>query len=263
MVSHLLLSAGRGNVEQCIALAQEANLGLEVMAFAFPDVLDGDYIDKLHHYRHLIQPVRGALTLHGPFLDMASGSPDPRIGAVCASRYSHAIRIAAELGAEQIVFHANFIGSLHNNFYRTGWHKRNVEFWRPMADYAQMHGVKIALENMWEFDPTIIGDLLSEINHPFLRACLDVGHAHLFSDPSFGWNDWVEVMSPWLIEFHMNNNNGIIDEHHAFDWQDGVLDYHALLPALFQRFPDARYVLEMDHVEDMAASLHYFSTQPA
>lgn len=263
MVDNLLLSASRGNIEECIALAHQAHLGIEVMAFAFPDVLDGDYIDELHHYKALLRSVTGPLTLHGPFLDMVSGSPDPRINAVCSSRYSHAIRIAAELGAEQIVFHANFIGSLHNNFYRTGWHERNVAFWRPMAEYAEMHGVRIALENMWEFDPTIIGNLFTEINHPALRACVDVGHAHIFSDPSFKWDYWVEVMAPWVIEFHMNNNNGIIDEHHAFDWQEGVLNYHDLLPPLRSAFPDAKFVLEMDRVADMADSLHYFSKELA
>lgn len=256
------LSAARGNVQACLDLAERYGLGIEVMAFAFPDVLDGDYVDEMHHYKKLLRDQRGALTMHGPFLDMVSGSPDPRINAVCSSRYSHAIRIAAELGAEQVVFHANFIGSLHNTFYRDGWHKRNIEFWGPMADYARMHGVLIAMENMWEFDPTIIGDLLSAVNHPNLRACLDVGHAHIFSDPTFSWQHWVDVMAPWIIEFHMNNNNGIIDEHHAFDWEHGVLDYEVLLPPLLAQFPDARFVLEMDRVEDMASSLRYFNLEP-
>lgn len=263
MFNNVELSASRGNINSCIEVAAQNGLGLEIMAFAFPDVLDGDYVDELKHYKDLLRNVQGPLTLHGPFLDMVSGSPDPRINAVCSSRYSHAIRIAAELGASQIVFHANFIGSLHNNFYREGWHKRNVEFWGPMAEYAHMHGVLIAMENMWEFDPNIIADLLTEVDHPSLRACLDVGHAHLFTDQSFVWEDWVTTMSPWLIEFHMNNNNGIIDEHHAFDWELGVLNYHDLLPRLRAQFPDAKFVLEMDRVEDMTDSLHYFTHQMA
>lgn len=262
MGGNVELSAARGNVQQCLQLAKQYGLGLEIMAFAFPDVLDGDYVDEMHHYRHLLRDLKAPLTLHGPFLDMVSGSPDPRINAVCSSRYSHAIRIAAELGAEQIVFHANFIGSLHNTFYRDGWHQRNVEFWGPMAEYAQMHNVRIAMENMWEFDPTIIGDLLSAVNHPSLRACVDVGHAHLFTDAAFSWQDWVDVMAPWIIEFHLNNNDGILDEHHALDWDQGVLNYGQLLPSLLTQFPDAKFVLEMDQVADMVTSLRYFNLQP-
>lgn len=258
MADNLLLSASRSNVRECIELAQERNLGIEVMAFAFPDILDGDWRLTLAEYKTMLKDITGSITMHGPFFDMVSGSPDPRINAVCTSRYSHAIRIAAELGAKQVVFHANFIGSLHNTFYRRGWHARNVDFWGPIAEYAEQHNVMMLLENMWEFDPTIIADLLGEINHPNLQACLDVGHAHLFSDNQFTFEYWVRTMEPWLVEFHMNNNNGILDEHHGFDWERGVLDYRQILPLLRSVTPHAEMVLEMDVVQDMRDSLHYF-----
>ena len=34
----------------------------------------------------------------------------------------------------------------------------NVAFWEQIADYAQQLNVTVAVENMWEFDPDIIGD---------------------------------------------------------------------------------------------------------
>ena len=261
MVDRLSLSAGRQNAAEVTRIAAEYGLGVEVMAFAFPDVLDGDWRGLLNEYKDLIAPISGPITMHGPFLDMVSGSPDPRINAVCVARYSAAIRIAAELRATQVIFHANFIGTLHNTFYRDGWHKRNVDFWGPVAEYAQEHGVLIALENMWEFDPSIIGDLLRDINHPHLRACLDIGHAHLFSEPQFSLEDWYRTMQPWIIEYHMNNNDGILDEHHAFDWDQGVLNYHQILPRLRSLRPDAVMVLEMDLVGDMIDSLYYFGIE--
>ncbi len=257
MVDHVLLSASLTNAEECAELAAEYGLGIEVMAFAYPHILDGDWRDTLDEYKQLLRKVPGAITLHGPFMDMVSGSPDPRINAVCTARYSHAIRIASELGAKQVVFHANFIGTLHNFFYREGWHKRNVEFWQPIAEYAEQHGVVVLLENMWEFDPTIIVDLLAEVDHPALKACLDVGHAHLFSDRKYPFEYWLHTLEPWLVEIHMNNNNGILDEHHGFDWEEGVLDYNAIIPRLRALNPDADMVLEMDSVDDMRRSLRF------
>ncbi|MGB7339403.1 MAG: sugar phosphate isomerase/epimerase family protein [Phototrophicaceae bacterium] len=258
MVDNVILSAGIHNAQATIDLAIEKGVGVEVMAFAFPDTLDSDWRVTLAEYKERLKPVTGDITLHGPFLDMVSGSPDQRINAVCVSRYSHAIRIAADLGAKQVVFHANFIGSLHNTFYREGWHARNVEFWKPVADYADQHGITILLENMWEFDPTIIADLLRDVDHPRLRTCLDVGHAHIFSSPQYPFEYWLQTMQPWLTEIHMNNNNGIIDEHHGFNWEKGVLDYHQLLPMIRRVNPDVDLVLEMDHVDDMRDSLSYF-----
>ncbi len=258
MVDNVLLSASFTNAAEAVELAVEKGLGIEVMAFSIPQVLDGDWRITLAEYKELLKPVTGDITIHGPFMDMVSGSPDQRINAVCVARYSHAIRIAAELEAKQVVFHANFIGSLHNTFYREGWHSRNVDFWGPVADYAEQHNVTILLENMWEFDPTIIADLLAELDHPRMKTCLDVGHAHLFTSQQYNFEYWLRTMEPWLVELHMNNNNGILDEHHGFDWKSGVLDYHKLIPLIRSVKPDADLILEMDKVEDMRDSLHYF-----
>ena len=111
---------------------------------------------------------------------------------------------------------------------------------------------------MWEFDPTIISDLLNELDHPYLKACIDVGHANLFSDPDISIDDWLEKMGPWIIEFHLNNNNGVVDEHHGFDWEQGVLDYAEILPKLRALPSEPVMVLEMDRLVDMKSSLRYF-----
>lgn len=258
VVDRVSLSAGRGNIEACVQLAVERGLGIEVMAFAFPDVLDSNWREVLRIYKQLLEPVPGRLTMHAAFMDMVSGSPDERINEVCRQRYLHGLHVATELGADLMVVHANFIGSIHNTVYRKGWHKRNVEFWLPMVESAYDAGVTIALENMWEFDPTIITDLLAAVDHPSLRMCLDVGHAHLFSDKQYDLKHWFDTVQPWLVHMHVNNNNGIIDEHHGFNYVDGVLNYHDVLPFVRQLPHQPSVVLEMDRVKDMHDSLVYF-----
>jgi len=47
MTDTVLLSAGRQNIQECVQLAHERGLGIEVMAFAFPDVLDGPWRETL------------------------------------------------------------------------------------------------------------------------------------------------------------------------------------------------------------------------
>lgn len=257
MTDRVFLTADRNNVEEVIDLASDYGLGVEVMAFAYPDVMDGNWEHELSIYRTILRRVRGGLTLHGPFMDMVSGSPDARINEVCATRYRHAMHITADLGSELVVFHANFIGSLHNVQYREGWHIRNVDFWGQMAEYAERQGVTIALENMWEFDPSIIGDILREVNHPHLKACLDTGHAHVFGDEQFSLQNWIDELTPWLVHTHMNNNNGIIDEHHGFDWAEGVLDYHDILKRIRALDAPPNIVLEMWSAIDMERSLPY------
>lgn len=259
----VLLSTTQNNLPDALALAQEYGLGLELLAFSAPNVLDGDWQAEVAHTRRLLRDLPGPLTLHGPFIDMVSGSPDARVNALSMERYTLALDIAADLAAERVVFHANFIGSLRDQTYRRGWHTRNVAFWSIMAERATERGLVITLENMWEFDPAILASLLRAVDHPALQACLDVGHAHLFGDDEYTLADWINTLQPWLTHTHMNNNNGKIDEHHGFDWADGVLDYHRILPLFRALNPPPYIVLEMWHVADMRASLPYLQLHQA
>ncbi|NDJ59941.1 MAG: sugar phosphate isomerase/epimerase [Chloroflexi bacterium] len=258
MADRVLLSAGLNNIEACIDLACQHDLGIEVMGFAYPHVLDGDWQATLSTYKRVLASVRGPLAMHGPFMDMAPGSPDRRINQVCVERYQHALQIAHDLGAEVIVFHANFIASIQNEAYRRSWHRTNVTFWSRMADYAERLGVTLAVENMWEFDPHIIGDVLAEVDHPYLRACVDVGHAHLFS--KFPFEQWLDVMGRWLVHVHVNNNAGKLDVHGGLPY--GVIDYYEVLDRIRALTCDPTFTLEMDKVEDMADSLPYFELAP-
>lgn len=254
----VLLSAGVKNIEACAALAHEHGLGIEVMAFAFPEVLDGDWKYIANEYQTLLANVPGPITLHGPFMDMAPGSPDAQINAICVERYKHAIVIAAEFNAEKIVFHANYIAAIHNLSYRQGWHQRNVHFWGEMAEFAQKQGVTVTIENMWEFDPKIITDILEAVNHPYLRGCLDVGHAHLFGG-DYPFDTWLAHFEPYLIHMHVNNTHGKLDTHNALN--DGVIDYQAILRQMRELAFQPTVVLEMYEVEDMHASLPYFQLE--
>ena len=229
-------------------------MGIEVMAFAYPDLLDGDWRPVVERYKTLLQPVPGLITMHGPFMDMASGSPDQQINEVCKGRFRHALRIAHDLGAEIVVLHANFIALIHTAEYRNGWQARNVSFWEQIADYAAQLNVTVAIENMWEFDPDIIGDVLKKINHPNLRACLDIGHAHLYSKVPFG--EWLDSLRDYLVHVHVNNNDGVLDIHGGLS--RGVLDYQTLLGAVRSLPTPPSLTLEMDSVEDMEASLSFF-----
>ncbi|MBL8145136.1 MAG: sugar phosphate isomerase/epimerase [Anaerolineae bacterium] len=253
MSDRVLLSASPANIRDCVALAGPRGLGIELMTFAFPDVLDGDWRSVVREYQTLLAPI-SLRTMHGPFFDMAPGSMDRRVNELVMSRYRQALDIAAELWVTTVVYHANFITSLRTEAYRTSWTKRNIEFFSELAPHAAERGVTIAIENMWEYEPAIIGDVIRGVNHPSVRACLDVGHAHLFGEAPYA--EWLRVLGPLLAHIHMNNNDGKVDVHCALD--DGVLDYEAIIPGLRDLPMLPTMTLEMDRVEDMAASLKYF-----
>jgi len=263
VLDNVLVSAGRHNLTEVLALATQNSLGVELMSFAYPDILDNDFKGTIARLKTLIQDVSGPITLHGPFFDMSPGSVDERINTLVRHRFTQGLEAAAALGAKRMVVHANFLSSIRNDFYRIGWHGRNVRFWADFAEIARTFNVTICLENMWEFEPSILSQLLAEVNHSYFKCCLDVGHAYLFSDEKVTLNDWVTTLQPWLIHAHLNNNNGRIDEHHGFNYPKGALNYKKILPVLRGLANPPMMVLEMDKAEDMRDSLPYFERSPS
>jgi sugar phosphate isomerase/epimerase len=253
VVDRVLLGASRRTFNDALDLAREVGVGLELQAFAYPDVLDGDWKELVEEYQMALEGLPGELAMHGPFLDMASGSPDPLIRDVVRQRLEHSLEIGAMLSARTIVFHPNFIASIHNERYRIQWTDRQIEFWAPLAERAQGLGLVIALENMWEFDPYIIEEVLRQIDSPALMACVDIGHTQLFS--AIDLDTWLEVMAPYLIHLHLNNNLGKVDEHLSFD--AGIINYEDVLPKLRALPLHPAFSLEMEEVADIRRSLPY------
>ena len=253
MVERLLLCAKQHNFDECVALAQEYGTGIEVQTFAFPPMLTEDWHETLHAYQKQLRSVPGEIALHGPFMDLAGGSLDPLINDAVRERVQQMLFIADELEARTLVFHANFISMIRTPEYRNGWTQRQVEFWGPLAEQAWAKGHVLALENMWEYDPDIIGDVLRLFNGPGLRACLDVGHTYLFSDVPF--DQWAARLDGFVAHVHVNNNNGEMDYHNGLD--TGVLDYRSLIPRLCAFDPKPSISLEIEQVADIKRSLDF------
>ncbi len=225
-------------------MAQAHGLGLELQEFADPVILEGDWRGHAAHYRKALAGFDGELALHGAFFDLFCGSPDRQVAAIARERFRQNLTIAAELGARVVNFHINFLPLIDDPNYMPGWLKRQIAFWPPLAHEAGTLGVTIVLENMWEPHPDIQRQVLDRVHSPHLRACLDVGHALIYS--KLPLETWIDTLAPYLVYTHLHNTNGVQDIHMQFD--NGVLDMPSVLerlrglprpPALCLELPDA------------------------
>ncbi len=251
-MDNVLLACDHHNLDECLELANEYGLGLEIQTFAYPDALD-HHPEWVNDYKHRLCDFTGLRSMHGAFMDMTSASLDPKIVAVTRERYLRNLDIAATLGARLVVFHANYLTAMRNLPFRRAWTDRQVAFWGKMVEEAGALGIRLAMENMWEYDPGIIADVLRQVNSPWLIACLDVGHAHLFSEVPF--KNWLAELDGYVQYTHLNNNGGRVDEHRGFD--DGVLDYKAILPMLRALPQPPCFSLEIESAAAMRRSLPF------
>ncbi|HLF25932.1 MAG TPA: sugar phosphate isomerase/epimerase family protein [Anaerolineae bacterium] len=236
-----------------LALARSRRIGLELQEFSNPLLLDDDWRGLLRTYQSHLDGFESPLTMHGAFIDLISGSPDRRVAAIARDRYRQNLDIAHTLGAQVIDFHANYLPLVDHPSYLPDWENRQVDFWTPLAEEAAQANVTLVLENMWEPDPRIICRVLTRIGSPYLKACLDVGHASLYS--RLPVSAWIDELGAEIIYTHLHNNHGTTDEHLAFG--DGVLDFPELLATLRGLSQPPMFILELPNLSSIEASLPY------
>jgi len=260
-VERILLGTFQRDIRRHCDLARAHGAGLELQVYGYDtDLLDGDWRAVVAQHQALLRDIEGDIAIHGAFLDLSPASTDKRVVALTRERYMLNLDIAAELGARNVVFHTDFIPVVRKPSYRPEWTKRQVAFWEPMIEEAAARGVVIALENMWEPNPDVIGDVLDQVDSPQLSACLDVGHVYLFSD-YLPLGAWIERLEHRLVHCHMNNHRGFCDEHLALDLPGGVIDYKRdVLPLLHGLPKQPCLVLEMDEIEYLEHSLRYLES---
>jgi len=254
MIDRALISVEHfGDLAEHLAVARQYGLGLELQEFSDPNVLDGDWRGLLDRYRRALKDFPGLLSMHGAYIDLVSGSPDLRLVALTRERYLHNLEIGRELGVKYIDFHANYLPLVDHPSYLPGWVERQVAFWSPLAEQAAQSGIVLLLENMWEPDPAIIVRILERVQSPYLRACLDVGHAVLYSHLPI--SAWIRELGGDLVYTHLHNNHGTTDEHLAFG--DGVIDFPELLTLMRALQQPPLFSLELPNLTLIKDSLPY------
>lgn len=143
---------------------------------------------------------------HAPFPSMAVGMVD---------YIKRAIECTAEVGGKICVVHpANECSP-----------EENGELFRQLLPFAKSYGVKLATENMWNWDaetdmpaPAACSTADSFLQHLEVMhdedfvACLDIGHAEMIG-AGFGAPEMIRKLGHHLQAVHMHDNDRKHDNH--------------------------------------------------
>lgn len=143
-----------------------------------------------------------------------------------------AIEFTAEAGGEIVVIHPANRSSA----------EENAEMYLELLPFAKSCGVKIATENMWNWDselnqaaPAACSDPesflahLEAVNDPDFVACLDIGHAAmqgLNTTPA----EMIHKLGNHLQALHIHDND-CHGDHHQLPFTMGI-DFEAVVQAL-------------------------------
>jgi sugar phosphate isomerase/epimerase len=133
LTDRILFCSSRKNFDDCLKLAVECGAGMEIQAFAYPETLEDDWQGLVAQYQRALRILPGERAMHGPFIDMSSGTPDPLVRQVVRKRVMQSLDIADRLSVKTVVFHANFIAAIRNEAYRREWVGYMFDFWSPCS----------------------------------------------------------------------------------------------------------------------------------
>lgn len=161
-----------------------------------------------------------------------SHAPFPTANAQIRSYLKRAIECTAEAGGSICIIHPG--NSLPV--------EENAEMYRELLPFAKAHGVKLAAENMFNWDkehdralfaacstPDSFTAHLDAVDDPFLVACLDVGHAEMMGEATNA-AQMIEALGSRLQALHLHDNDRRHDRHQLPFSMD--IDFAAIVQAL-------------------------------
>lgn len=151
-----------------------------------------------------------AITLHGPFLDLSPGSPDPCVREVTRRRLEQTVAAAEAFLPKTVVCHAGY-DPFRYDFVKADWLDQAAETWNRVANRLHRAGARLMLENVYESGPEQLHDLLVRLDSDNFGCCLDIGHLNVFGKRPL--SDWVETLAPFIGQLHLHDNDGTFDQH--------------------------------------------------
>ncbi|HOP40094.1 MAG TPA: sugar phosphate isomerase/epimerase family protein [Geobacteraceae bacterium] len=203
------------------------------------DTLDTLDPSRLREISDILAENGISTTIHAPFMDLNPGALDRLVLEATRLRFRQVMEAAAVLCPSVVVFHPGydrwrFGGS------RDRWLQNSIETFQPVVEQAASVGCVIAVENIFEEEPSTLRALLEAVQSPLFRHCFDVGHWNLFSKLSM--EEWFEELGCFIAEAHIHDNHGMADDHSPLG--EASIDFPLFFRLMARYAPEAAWTIE-------------------
>jgi len=236
-------------LDKYLDLSKKYNLGFEYNEFYDPALLDNN--KSLNEAINVYQKLgRTNDTLHGVFYDITLDSSDDKIAKISYDRVKSSLDIASKLKCKGVVFHTNYITWMKSKLYRDNWVNKHKEIYLKLIE--EYKDLEIYVENMFDLDPYLLGQLMSEINHERIGVCLDIAHASI---SNIKIEEWFRVLGKYIKHIHINDNDKIVDSH--LELGKGIIDYKEAYKFINELPNDVSILIEIKDYNKTINSIKY------
>ena len=221
--------------EDCVQLAAEYGLGLEVDEFTTAENMDGDAYIRVKRELESKLNVSDRYLLHAPFAELCPAAIDPLVAEAAWTRYQQAARIALEHGIKKMVVHSGYIRGI---YYPEWYREKAAAFWRRFLS-DKPEDFQLLVENVMDDEPFPLLESVELTADPRCRICLDIGHAAVHGRVPV--TDFISSFAPYLAHVHLHDNDYSFDRHLPLG--QGRLPFLKLLEAI-EKTAAPTYTLE-------------------
>ncbi|NNL75070.1 MAG: sugar phosphate isomerase/epimerase [Desulfobacterales bacterium] len=224
-------------------------IGIDALALERFTLADFKRIAKMLHDHSL------SITLHGPFIDLSTGSTDPAVIALTRSRFEQLLKLVPVFRPKTVVCHAGYDWRRYG-YFKEEWIENSLKTWSWLANRLNEQGTKLMLENVYEDSPEDIRIIFERLRQQHVGFCLDSGHLSAFGEAPLKL--WLNSLGPYIGQLHLHDNHGRIDEHLAMGL--GTIDFDLLFNYLKTNGKSPPIITLEPHREpDLWPSLEYLA----
>lgn len=189
-----------------------------------------------------------SLSIHAPFMDLSPGAVDSKVRDITIARFSSILDISEILRPVTIVFHSGYEKWKYAHRIDV-WLEGSVKTWPALIKRAEALGTKIAIENIFEDEPSNLLQLMGELHSENFGICFDTGHFNLFS--KLPLTEWLDMLGTYIFELHLHDNDRSFDSHLPIG--EGNFDFNSLFRKLKDR--ECIYTIESHTPERVMRSV--------
>lgn len=195
---------------QAFDLAAELGLFLEV-AYDLHEV--DPRMPNAQTLREMGRAAGVGFTVHLPFLELNLASLVPEVAQLSLERVKRSLEFAHSIGAQTGVLHTGLVPLRHPLAIQLATSRLHqaLQALQPLPIPVALENLVLTQEDLLQ-SPAELQALLEQ--YPSYGFCLDVGHAQIELGPE-GYRNYHQLLSQRLIHWHLHDNHGQKDDHHA------------------------------------------------
>ncbi|GMQ57952.1 hypothetical protein AN1V17_23470 [Vallitalea sediminicola] len=208
-------------IEKCITMCSKA--GYRVMDMNFHDCTTFETPFKTKEWEKWINNLKQVADdcniefsqAHSPFYNFCEYNSERELYDNVIKR---AVICSEILGVEWLVIHAGTDFSSPQLVKDSK--RKNIEYFKPLIEFAGKHNVGIAIENLWDLNISPLRrytttseelvDLVDSLNYKNLGICWDVEHANIMKQEQL---PALQLIGKRLKATHISDNIGKDDDH--------------------------------------------------